>query len=75
MPRDDTRCAEILDTIFHDVRTPLTVISLRVQMLTRELDRGRSIDRVQMCRQLDEVAEQVQVIQRVLIEAEGRQGQ
>lgn len=73
MSRDDARYAEILDAVYHDVRTPLTVISLRVQMLIRELERGGSVDTDELRRQLSEVWGQVQVIQRVLNETERRQ--
>jgi K+-sensing histidine kinase KdpD len=73
MSHDDARRAEILDAIFHDVRTPLTVIWLRVQIITRELDRGRPIEPDRLRRQLGEVAEQVQTIQRVLDEVQQRQ--
>ncbi len=73
MSHDDARRAEILDAIFHDVRTPLTVIRLRVQMICRELDRERPIEPDRLRRQLGEVAEQVQAIQRVLDEFQQRQ--
>jgi signal transduction histidine kinase len=72
MSLDETRQAEDRDIIFHDVRTPLTIISLRVQLLTQKVDRGQPVDPDNLRRNLADMAEQVRLMQRVLARAESR---
>lgn len=66
MPRDDTEHTEFMAALSHDVRTPLTVISLRVQLLTRALDRGQEIGPERLRHDLDAISAQVEAITQAL---------
>jgi signal transduction histidine kinase len=72
MSLEETRRAERMDVVAHDIRTPLTVISLRVQLLTQKIDRGQPIDPDKLRRSLGDIGEQVRLMQRALARAEGR---